>query len=56
MPESSYVANNFKECGPRFTMKLISLQHGTFDTKNGEYEWVHKVIFLFIYTYMCEVP
>lgn len=36
-----------QECGPRFTLKLISLQHGTFDTKGGEYEWVHKVIFLF---------
>ena len=32
-----------QECGPRFTLKLISLQHGTFDTKGGEYEWVHKV-------------
>ncbi|CAN4120378.1 unnamed protein product [Withania somnifera] len=31
-----------QECGPRFTLKLISLQHGTFDTKGGEYEWVHK--------------
>ncbi|KAK6947409.1 Brix domain [Dillenia turbinata] len=31
-----------KECGPRFTLKLISLQHGTFDSKGGEYEWVHK--------------
>ncbi|XP_020114902.1 ribosome production factor 1 isoform X3 [Ananas comosus] len=31
-----------KECGPRFTLKLISLQHGTFDTKGGEHEWVHK--------------
>lgn len=43
--------NNFplkmQECGPRFTLKLISLQHGTFDTKGGEYEWVHKVIYLF---------
>lgn len=35
-----------QECGPRFTLKLISLQHGTFDTKGGEYEWVHKVIYL----------
>ncbi|KAE9463164.1 hypothetical protein C3L33_04917, partial [Rhododendron williamsianum] len=33
---------NLQECGPRFTLKLISLQHGTFDTKSGEYEWVHK--------------
>ncbi|KAF8413426.1 hypothetical protein HHK36_001409 [Tetracentron sinense] len=31
-----------QECGPRFTLKLISLQHGTFDTKGGEFEWVHK--------------
>ncbi|XP_027085803.1 uncharacterized protein [Coffea arabica] len=31
-----------QECGPRFTLKLISLQHGTFDSKGGEYEWVHK--------------
>ncbi|XP_020254580.1 ribosome production factor 1-like isoform X2 [Asparagus officinalis] len=33
-----------EECGPRFTLKLRSLQHGTFDTKGGEYEWVHKGI------------
>ncbi|KAJ7951406.1 ribosome production factor 1 [Quillaja saponaria] len=31
-----------QECGPRFTLKLLSMQHGTFDTKGGEYEWVHK--------------
>ncbi|GAB2245026.1 hypothetical protein Droror1_Dr00000519 [Drosera rotundifolia] len=31
-----------QECGPRFTLKLRSLQHGTFDTKGGEYEWVKK--------------
>ncbi|KAL2511431.1 Ribosomal RNA processing Brix domain protein [Abeliophyllum distichum] len=36
------VIARLQECGPRFTMKLISLQHGTFDTKGGEYEWVHK--------------
>lgn len=28
-----------KELGPRFTMKLRSLQHGTFDSKTGDYEW-----------------
>ncbi|KAJ9601026.1 hypothetical protein L9F63_000761, partial [Diploptera punctata] len=28
------------ELGPRFTLKLRSLQHGTFDTKTGEYEWI----------------
>ncbi|CAD5165779.1 uncharacterized protein LOC103995922 [Musa acuminata AAA Group] len=31
-----------QECGPRFTLKLRNLQHGTFDSKGGEYEWVHK--------------
>ncbi|PRQ48388.1 putative anticodon-binding, Brix domain-containing protein [Rosa chinensis] len=35
-----------QECGPRFTVKLISLQHGTFDPRGGEFEWVHKVIHL----------
>ncbi|UXI15732.1 hypothetical protein NH340_JMT01675 [Sarcoptes scabiei] len=29
-----------KELGPRFTLKLRSLQHGTFDSKFGEYEWI----------------
>jgi len=33
-----------QECGPRFVLKLLTLQHGTFDTKSGEYEWVHKVL------------
>ena len=32
-----------KELGPRFTLKLRSIQKGTFDSKFGEYEWVHKV-------------
>ncbi|XP_059634481.1 uncharacterized protein LOC132276867 [Cornus florida] len=36
------VIARLQECGPRFTLKLSSLQHGTFDTKSGEYEWVHK--------------
>ncbi|PON97163.1 Brix domain containing protein [Trema orientale] len=36
------VIARLQECGPRFTLKLISLQYGTFDTKGGEYEWVHK--------------
>ncbi|TRY82608.1 hypothetical protein DNTS_032562 [Danionella cerebrum] len=31
-----------QELGPRFTLKLRSLQKGTFDSKFGEYEWVHK--------------
>lgn len=32
-----------QELGPRFTLKLRSLQKGTFDSKYGEYEWVMKV-------------
>ena len=31
-----------QELGPRFTLKLVSLQKGTFDTKTGEFEWLHK--------------
>ena len=31
-----------QEMGPQFTLKLRSLQHGTFDTKFGEYEFIHK--------------
>jgi len=31
-----------QELGPRFTLKLRSLQKGTFDSKFGEYEWVMK--------------
>ncbi|KAJ1393037.1 Brix domain [Sesbania bispinosa] len=41
VPEQKTIAR-LQECGPRFTLKLISLQHGTFDTQGGEYEWVHK--------------
>ena len=32
-----------QELGPKFTLKLRSLQKGTFNSKFGEYEWVHKV-------------
>lgn len=31
-----------QELGPRFTLKLRSLQKGVFASKFGEYEWVHK--------------
>ncbi|XP_051147473.1 uncharacterized protein LOC127262704 [Andrographis paniculata] len=40
-PKEKVIAR-LQECGPRFTLKLISLQHGTFDTRGGEYEWAHK--------------
>ncbi|GAA33543.2 ribosome production factor 1 [Clonorchis sinensis] len=39
-PGKSYVAMN--EVGPRFTLKLRSIQQGTFDTQFGDYEWVRK--------------
>lgn len=29
-----------KELGPRFTLKLRSLQQGLFDSKTGDYEWI----------------
>eukprot|EP01126_Amoeba_proteus_P006226 TRINITY_DN1216_c0_g1_i7.p1 TRINITY_DN1216_c0_g1~~TRINITY_DN1216_c0_g1_i7.p1 ORF type:complete len:120 (+),score=24.64 TRINITY_DN1216_c0_g1_i7:655-1014(+) len=31
-----------QEIGPRFTLKLKYLQHGTLDTKFAEYEWIAK--------------
>jgi len=36
------VAARLQELGPRFTLRLKSLQVGTFDTQHGEYEWRHK--------------
>jgi len=29
-----------RELGPRFTLKLRSLQEGTFDSKTGDYAWI----------------
>ena len=29
-----------RELGPRFTLKLRSLQKGTFDSALGEYDWI----------------
>lgn len=31
-----------QELGPRFTLKLMNLQKGTFDSRHGEYEWFFK--------------
>ena len=31
-----------QELGPRFTLRLRWLQDGTFDTKFGAYEWLHR--------------
>eukprot|EP00310_Coccolithus_braarudii_P014679 CAMPEP_0183341232 /NCGR_PEP_ID=MMETSP0164_2-20130417/7508_1 /TAXON_ID=221442 /ORGANISM="Coccolithus pelagicus ssp braarudi, Strain PLY182g" /LENGTH=309 /DNA_ID=CAMNT_0025511489 /DNA_START=242 /DNA_END=1171 /DNA_ORIENTATION=+ len=36
------VAVRLQELGPRFTLKLKSLQLGTFDPQHGEYEWKHR--------------
>lgn len=36
------VQTRLQELGPRFTLKLLSLQKGTFNSKAGEFEWVHK--------------
>jgi ribosome production factor 1 len=30
-----------QEIGPRFTLKLKSLQTGAFDSNRGEYEWIN---------------
>ena len=32
-----------QELGPRLTLKLRSLQRGTFNSKHGEFLWLHKV-------------
>lgn len=36
------VQARLQELGPRFTLKLLSLQKGTFDARGGEFEWVHN--------------
>jgi ribosome production factor 1 len=38
----SMSAVRIQEMGPRFTLRLLSLQSGTFDTQFGEYEWFRK--------------
>ena len=40
--QKTEVGAHLQELGPRFTLKLKSLQMGTFDTQHGEYEWKHK--------------
>jgi ribosome production factor 1 len=34
--------NHEQEIGPRFTLKLKSMQSGTFDSSRAEYEWIHR--------------
>ena len=40
--EKGKVAANLQEIGPRFTLKLEKIQHGTFDNRFGETEWAAK--------------
>jgi len=37
-----HIDARLQELGPRFTLKLRWIQDGTFDTRFGEYEWIHK--------------
>lgn len=36
------MVSRLQELGPRFTLRLRSLQKGTFDSKCGEFEWMRK--------------
>jgi ribosome production factor 1 len=40
--KETVVKTRLQELGPRFTLKLVSLQKGTFDPRTGEFEWLHK--------------
>ena len=39
---------DLQELGPRFTLKLKSLQKGLLD-KDGDYEWLSKVISIYYF-------
>jgi ribosome production factor 1 len=40
--DDSKIKTRLQELGPRFTLRLMYLQEGTFDTEFGEYEWIRK--------------
>ena len=40
--KETVVRARLQELGPRFTLRLQSMQKGTFDSKGGEFEWVHR--------------
>lgn len=40
--KATVVKARLQEIGPRFTLRLQSLQKGTFDSKGGEFEWLAK--------------
>ena len=41
-PISTMIQARLQELGPRFTLRLMSVQKGTFDSKHGEYEYVRN--------------
>ena len=40
--DTQSVQARLQELGPRFTLKLMSVQKGTFDSEHGEYEYVRN--------------
>ena len=40
--KSRRVVARLQELGPRFTLKLRSMQKGTFDSQHGEFEWLYN--------------
>lgn len=40
--DEEFKSVNLQEIGPRFTLRLEKLQHGTFDNQFGEMEWLSK--------------
>lgn len=41
-PVNTMIQARLQELGPRFTLRLMSVQKGTFDSKHGEYEYVRS--------------
>ena len=41
-PIDTMIQARLQELGPRFTLRLMSVQKGTFDSKHGEYEYVRN--------------
>jgi ribosome production factor 1 len=39
---NTMIQARLQELGPRFTLRLMSVQKGTFDSKHGEYEYVRS--------------
>jgi ribosome production factor 1 len=40
--DEDFTKVNLQEIGPRFSMRLLSIQKGTFDNEFGEFEWFYK--------------